>query len=247
MGGGVPGMVGAHSGYAQFKGKLAESAETLAACLKYDSDFERAGERLGTYAFLRTSEDQANSDAQRRKGRYEHVATQAAEAASYIRPEIMDVPAEKMEQFLAAPALAEWKLALERVLRHRPHTLGRKEENLLAMQGQMSEASNQIFRQLNDADLKWGISQGRKRGARSKLGHSVILSVFAFARTAQSPQGRRFMRLLRSIRSAQELRFRRFIGWVGAARRLLRPRPQFQERDRESARCLQRQRAVERL
>ena len=55
--------------------------------------------------------------------------------------------------------MTEWKLALERILRYRPHTLGNKEEQLLAMQGQMSEASNQIFRQLNDADLKWGVDQ----------------------------------------------------------------------------------------
>ena len=43
--------------YDAFRGKLAQSAETLAACLKFDNEFERAGERLGTYAFLKTAED----------------------------------------------------------------------------------------------------------------------------------------------------------------------------------------------
>jgi oligoendopeptidase F len=170
-------------GFAQFKGKLAESAGALAGCLKFESDFERAGERLGTYAFLRTSEDQGNSDSQRMKGRYEHVATQAAEAASYVRPEIMAIPPEKIAHFLNAPALAEWKLALERMLRYRPHTLGPKEENLLAMQGQMSEASNQVFRQLNDADLKWGTIKN-DRGERVELGHS------AFSVLLHSPERR---------------------------------------------------------
>jgi oligoendopeptidase F len=65
----------------------------------------------------------------------------------------MAIPQKKMEQFLDARELKDWRIALERVLRYRPHTLGDKEEHLLAMQGQMSEASNQIFRQLNDADL----------------------------------------------------------------------------------------------
>ncbi len=155
----------------------------LAACMKFDAEFERAGERLGTYAFLRTSEDQANSDAQRMKGRYEHVATQAAEAASYIRPEVMAIPTEKIERFVAAPVLGEWKLALERMLRYRPHTLGPKEENLLAMQGQMSEASNQVFRQLNDADLKWGTVKN-ERGERVELGHS------SFSAFLHSPERR---------------------------------------------------------
>ena len=58
------------AGYAEFQGKLGESAETLAACLKFDEDFDRAGERLGTYAYLKTAEDTADSRYQRMQGRY---------------------------------------------------------------------------------------------------------------------------------------------------------------------------------
>lgn len=158
-------------GFESFRGRLGESAQTLAKCLQFDADLDRAAEKLGTYASLRTTEDQANSDAQRMNGRYQHAAAQAAEAASFIRPEIMQIPAKKMATFLQSKELTGWKLALERTLRHRPHTLGKKEENLLAMQGPMSEASNQIFRQLNDADLKWGLVKNEK-GERVELGHS---------------------------------------------------------------------------
>ena len=158
-------------GFESFRGRLSESAQTLAKCLQFDADLDRAAEKLGTYASLRTTEDQANSDAQRMNGRYQHAAAQAAEAASFIRPEIMRIPAKKMATFLQSKELTGWKLALERTLRHRPHTLGKKEENLLAMQGPMSEASNQIFRQLNDADLKWGLVKNEK-GERVELGHS---------------------------------------------------------------------------
>ena len=158
-------------GYGQFKGKLRDSAETLANCLKFDADLDRMAERLGTYASLKTSEDTANSDSQRMRGRYQHAATQAAEAASFIRPEIMEIPPDVMDQLLTDPALADWKLALERILRYRTHTLSKNEENILAMQGQMSLASNQIFRQLNDGDLKWGTLRN-ERGQQVELGHS---------------------------------------------------------------------------
>ncbi len=158
-------------GYDRFRGKLGQNAKTLAACLRFDADFDRAGERISTYAFLRTSEDQANSDYQRMKGRYEHAASKAAQAASFIRPEVMSIPLKTVQKFLAAKELAEWKLTMERMLRYRRHTLGKKEENLIAMQGEMSEASNQIFRQLNDADLKWGLIRN-ERGERIELGHS---------------------------------------------------------------------------
>src|SRR5205823_9498086 len=124
------------AGYEKFRGKLRESASTLAELLKFDSEFERLGERLGVYAFLKTSEDQGNSDYQRMKGRYQHVATKAAEASSFLRPELMSIPQAKMDSFLAARELADWRIALDRVLRYRPHTLGGGEEHLLAMQGE---------------------------------------------------------------------------------------------------------------
>ncbi len=168
-------------GYAKFRGTLARSAKTLADCLKFDSAFDRIGERLGNYAYLKTAEDQANSVYQRMKGRFEHVATQAAEAASWIRPEIMSIPAQKMSRFLKDRALRDWTLMLERLLRYRPHTLGKKEEHLLAMQGQMAEASNQIFRQLNDADLKWG-------AIRNEKGQLIELSHSSFSAFLHSPK-----------------------------------------------------------
>lgn len=170
--------------YATFKGKLADSASTLAKLLVFDADFDRAGERLGNYAFLKASEDQADSAYLRMKGRFQHVATQAAEAASYIRPEILTIPQATMDKFLTAPELQTgggWRLALERILRYRPHTLTNKEEQLLAMSGQMAEASNQIFRQLNDTDLKWPVIKDEK-GQRVELGHS------SFSKFLQSPK-----------------------------------------------------------
>src|SRR4051812_10973755 len=72
-------------GYEKFKGKLGESSEMLAACLRFDAAIDRAGERLGVYAYLKTTEDQANSEYQRMKGRHQHAATKAAEAGSWIR------------------------------------------------------------------------------------------------------------------------------------------------------------------
>ena len=159
------------AGYERFRGKLADSAANMAAMLKFDTDFERLGERLGVYAYLKTTEDQSNSDYQRMKGRYQHVATKAAEASAWIRPEILAIPQSRIDTFLKSPELKDWTIALERIIRYRPHTLSDREEQLLAMQGQMSQASNQIFRQLNDSDLKWGLVKDHK-GRRIELGHS---------------------------------------------------------------------------
>jgi oligoendopeptidase F len=142
--------------YAAFQGKLGESPESLAACLQLDLDLDRAAERLGNYAFLKTAEDVGEGRYQRMQGRFMNVASRSAQAASFIRPEILAIPAATMGAFLESPALAPYRLLLDRVLRYKPHTLGSKEENLLAMQTEMAQAANQIFRQLNDADLRFG-------------------------------------------------------------------------------------------
>ena len=44
-------------GYEKFAGHLGDSAKSLANCLEFDIALDRAGERLGTYAFLKTAED----------------------------------------------------------------------------------------------------------------------------------------------------------------------------------------------
>jgi len=142
--------------YSRFQGKLASSAEVLAECLNFDNTFERAGDRLGTYAFLKETEDVANSAYQGMKARYVGVAAKAAETASYLRPELNAIPDDVLNKFLEFPALHEHKLSLERLRRFKPHTLGEKEERLLAMQLETSMTPRNVFDQLTDADLDFG-------------------------------------------------------------------------------------------
>jgi oligoendopeptidase F len=159
------------TGYDPFRGKLAKDAKTLAACLQFDLEFDRAAERLGTYAFLKTTQDQTNSDYQRMLGRLQNVGSRAAQSASYIRPEILAIPAAKLKKYLASKPLAPHRLTLERLLRYKKHTLSKSEERLLAMQSEMSQAAGQAFRQLNDADMKFGDIKD-DHGQRIELTHS---------------------------------------------------------------------------
>jgi oligoendopeptidase F len=171
------------AGYAEFQGKLADDAATLAECLKFDEAFDRAGERLGIFAHLKTAEDTTDSRYQRMQGRYLSVASRAAQAASYVRPEILAIPAARMKGFLASAAVAPYRLLLERLLRYKPHTLGRKEEKLLAMQTEMAQAAGQVFGQLNDADMKFG-------PMRNEKGEQVELTHATYSAMLHSPERR---------------------------------------------------------
>ncbi|MBL8827741.1 MAG: oligoendopeptidase F [Planctomycetaceae bacterium] len=163
-------------GYQKFAGTLGDDAKSLAACLKFDLDVSRLAEQLGTYAFLKTAEDTANSTYQRMQGRFRAVASKADQASSFIRPEILAIPTAKMKKFLDAKELKPYRLMLERIVRYRPHTLSPGEEKLIAMQGVMSSSADQIFRQLNNADLKFGMVKN-EHGDEVELSHSSFITL----------------------------------------------------------------------
>ena len=144
------------AGFEGFRGRLGESVDQLYAALAFDSEFDQIAEKLGTYAFLKTTEDQGDSNYQGMKSRFQNLAVRASQAASYIRPEILAIEDSVIQEFLQDAKLHRFKLSLQRLLRYRPHTLTDKEERLLAMQGEMASAASNAFRQLNDADLKFG-------------------------------------------------------------------------------------------
>ncbi len=163
-----------------YRGRLGESPAVLAEFLEFDRQFDQAAERLGVYAFLRTTENQADSDHQGRKSRFQNVAVKASQAASFVQPELLSIDEAAMDALIADPAVGPFELQLRRIVRYRPHTLTDREERLLAMQGQMASAAGDAFRQLNDADLKFGT-------LRDADGHPQELSHATFIQFLHSP------------------------------------------------------------
>jgi len=164
-----------------FRGRLGEGPEVLAECLNFDLSVDRLAERLGTYAFLKTTEDQANNTYQALTARFQNVAVKASQLASYIRPEILSIPEARILEYLRAPELQGLQLVLQRIDRYRAHTLNDSEESLLAMQGEMAQTASKAFRQLNDADLKFGAIE-------DEHGQSVELSNSNFSQFLICPK-----------------------------------------------------------
>ena len=167
--------------YAKFQGTLGQSVKALEECLKFDLDFDRSGERLGTYSFLKTAEDATANTYQTMQGRFLSAASRASQAASFIRPEILAIPAAKLKNSLADKRLAPYRLMLERLVRYKPHTLSKKEEKLLAMQTEMAQVAGQAFHKLNDADMRFG-------NVRDEKNRTVELTHGTFASLLQSPK-----------------------------------------------------------
>src|SRR5688500_10023547 len=124
------------AGYDKFRGKLGDGPSVLARLLKFDHEFDRLAERIGGYASLKASEDQANSTYQGMIARFQNRATRANQAASYIRPEILALPKKTLDEYLKSKELKPFKLVLERIVRFKPYSLSAREEEILAMQGE---------------------------------------------------------------------------------------------------------------
>ncbi len=173
--------------FEKFRGQLSKSARKLRECYGFEVAFDLQAERLGSYAFLKSAEDLADSAYQGMTARYIRLATIASEAACFMAPEIQAIPKKKMDSFLKSAYLKDFKYAIEKLLRHKPHILSQKEERLLAMQGEVAGTADKVFEQLTDADLKFGFVKNEK-------GESVELTQGSFSSFLESPK--------RSVRKA---------------------------------------------
>ncbi|MCC6486786.1 MAG: oligoendopeptidase F [Candidatus Hydrogenedentes bacterium] len=167
--------------FEKFRRKLGTSAKVLLDCYRFDVELNKLAERIGSYAFLKASQDVANSTYQGMVQRYTFVATRAGEAASFIAPEIQAIPKKTIEKYLKDPKLKDFRYALEKLLRYRPHILSEAEERVLAMQGEVAGTAGKVFGQLNDADLKFGTVKDEK-------GRKVELTQSSFRSLLESPK-----------------------------------------------------------
>ncbi len=137
------------------KGTLAQSAQTLWQVLqKRDELFEQL-ERLFAYASMRKDEDTTNSLYQGMADRAMQLYVHTSTAASFIEPEILALPQEKLEQFFKEiPELELYRQQLDDLNRKRGHIRSPEVEAILAAAGELAESPGSIFTMIDNADLK---------------------------------------------------------------------------------------------
>ena len=150
----------------QWKGKVGESAKSLADCLESEKALEMKIERLYHFASLQLAEDSANTEYLARVGQIQNLLTRIGEAAAFVIPEIQAIDDEKFTEFMADPALTEWRVKLHKIRRMKPHVLSEPEERLIALGSAALDGYDDTFSQLTDVDMKFGLltdATGRER------------------------------------------------------------------------------------
>src|SRR5947199_5928421 len=152
--------------FEQWKDRAGESAHTLAAMLEFEKALELKIERVYHYASLQAAEDSTNNEYLARIGQVQNLVTTIAEAAAFVVPEILAIDAERFTKFVADPALKHWRIKLHKIRRMRSHVLSVPEERLLALSNVALSGYDDMFSQLTDVDMKFGIvvdQTGRER------------------------------------------------------------------------------------
>ena len=161
------------------KGTLSGGRNDVLKALTTYADLNRVVERLFVYAYMKKDEDNANTKAQGRMDRAQSLSVQASTAASFLTPELLTIPADTLTGYMEDGHFSEYSHFLDNVNRQRAHTLGEKEEQLLAMAGEVAEAPRQVFLMLNNADMKFPV-------IKDEEGHEVEMSHGRYIRFLES-------------------------------------------------------------
>ncbi|HAK06236.1 MAG TPA: oligoendopeptidase F, partial [Spartobacteria bacterium] len=141
----------------EWKGKIGESAKSLAGGLEFEKALELKIERLYHFASLQLAEDSANPDYLARVGQVQNLLTRIGETAAFVVPEIQAIDDEKFAEFVVDPALKEWRIKLHKIRRMKPHVLSEPEERLLALGSAALDGYDDTFSRLTDVDMKFGM------------------------------------------------------------------------------------------
>lgn len=158
----------------KFKGNLSKSAKELRDILDSIMKASIVLEKLGSYAFLKQTEDLTNNDSNIKVARFAKLSSEFSANLSYFEPELMSIDDEKINSFLKDEVLKDYLIYLRNILKYKPHTLSEKEERILALQGELSSTASNVFDTLNDADLDFG--ELEHNGEKTPLTHATFSS-----------------------------------------------------------------------
>ncbi len=143
--------------FAGRKGKVCASPDELLASLR---DMDDIGEKLlsvAVYACMRRDEDNTVTKYRAMSDRIGAVESDIAEMCAFLEPELVAAGKDKISALMADNAdLSVYKQFFDNLFREAEHILDEKGEMLLAASSPMGENASDIFRAMNNADIKFG-------------------------------------------------------------------------------------------
>ena len=151
-------VIGQIPEYKKYEGRLADSSSTLLACLRLDDSVGMKLERLYLYSMLSKDSDLRDNKYQAMDDRIKSLYSKITATSSFIKPELLSIPDEKLLKMISAnEELKIYKHLIDDLLRTKAHTLSNKEEKILALAGEITQAPYSAYSMFTNADLKFPI------------------------------------------------------------------------------------------
>ena len=154
-----------------FNGKLKDK-ESILSCLRTSTKHEDALGRMFCYAHMKRDQDVGNSENKALYDSVKNLYIGYAEKTSFVTPQLSALDEDFLRELALDKDLADYSYFLEKIIKDKKHTLGEKEERILAMTGLFSSASQEAFSMLNNADIRFEPFIDSK-GEEIKLSHGV--------------------------------------------------------------------------
>lgn len=140
-----------------FAGKLGEAAMLL-DYLTLSEKVNRTAEKLFIYAHLKYDEDTTNTKYQGLKDRIDTYLSELRGYQAFFVPEILALPDGTIEKAIAEnDKLKLYDFMLKDILKAKPHTLSKAEEELLAKVSDCLDAPDNIYGMLTNADMTFPV------------------------------------------------------------------------------------------
>lgn len=138
----------------QYKGKLAEGADTFFACLNDYEAYVIRVMKMATYASLRQSEDGSNPKNQGNMSRVAAAMAKINAELAFIESELLALPEGTIEGYLQEkPEMSSLKNYLFDLLATKPHKLSPETEQVLASFGEVFGAPYTIYLRGKSSDM----------------------------------------------------------------------------------------------
>jgi oligoendopeptidase F len=137
----------------KFQGKMGEAKELL-HYLKLNEEISRLFEKLAVFAHLRADEDTTNTAFQILKDKIFTYLAKLKSTQAFFIPEILLLPEGTISREIQQISeLRLYEFMLNDILKMKPHTLSKEQEEMLAAVSDCLEAPSNIFNMLSNADI----------------------------------------------------------------------------------------------
>ncbi len=140
----------------KFEGTLTKGPDELLKVLMFRDALEPRLEKVYVYSSLLSDQDTRVNEYQGLKARVRRLFVNYSAITSWLVPELTTIPKAKLDEWMKKnDSLAVYRQYFDDIFRQRKHILSAREEELLALAGEVRSTPGTVYNLLTNADIKF--------------------------------------------------------------------------------------------